>query len=99
MLKNFLIIVNVLISVISFFTFIIGNITVAFGNKYNSGFHILLGYTIIVVPIIASLVFNIVMVLNHKDAKIVNNNVVNFISILVINVIPYIAAYLICWQG
>lgn len=98
MLKKVIIIINILISIISFFTFIIGNITIAFGNKCNSKFHVLLGYTIIAVPIIVTLIFNIVMCIK-KDRRIINNNFFSLIIIIVINVIPYLAAYLICWRG
>lgn len=92
-----LIIINILIAVVSFFTFILGNITIAFGEKFNSGLYVLFGYIIIFVPIIVSIIFNIVMAF-VKTGRTIKNNFLNFLTIIIINVIPYFVAYLICWR-
>lgn len=97
MMKKLLIIFNVLIAVISFFTFIVGNVIITFGNKVNGDFFVLGGYAIIIVPILISFIVNMIMLIKIKQ-KVVNNIFLNLLIIIVINIVPYLTAYLIFWN-
>lgn len=93
--------INIVIAIISLITNLMGNILLSIGKgeitiaikESHMPLYQILGYCILISPVITSVVFNLIMVLKH-NFKSIQNTIQYLVLITIINISPYILLYI-----